>query len=230
MQMNHLLPKVEQFFSLTADWVSFSFTRHEANLIQPEIIRTPTSPVFPPSQDSTSEKEEEVLSFKPRRRGSRTVSPTPSINFFDKSSEERFISSSSSSGSDSTVNTALTSLGGSQTTLKRRSSPNEPITKMGGGPLQRVLNEEMDGLPMHSRRTSDPSRPSAIMGNSSQGDSVRSRRASDAPEDAVAASAFVETSDLLKRRREDAVLGLGSALDTSDDEPPDTDDNLMSRK
>lgn len=41
----------------------------------------------------------------------------------------------------------------------------------------------------------------------------RARRASDSLE-----KGFVEAEDLLKRRREDAVLGLGSALATSDED------------
>ena len=218
MQMITILPKVGHFFALTADWATFSFTKHEAALASQQ-SEASKSPLSVSNRDSTSEKEDDVLSFKPRRRGSRATSPTSSAaNIRNKMNDDRSTLSSSSSVSDTTVSTAPTSLAGSEPTLKRRLSPNDQSGKT-GGPVQRVLNEEMEGFPVHRRRSSDPN--SKISRSAVDGDQLKSRRASEAFEDAITASAFVEASDLLKRRREDAVLGLGSALDSSDEEHPD---------
>ena len=249
MQMATLLPKVMHFYDLTADWASFSFTKYEAQQRHPDSIinavQVPTVSYPEPGQDSTaSEKEEEVLSFKPRRRGSRTSSPAPGsgagdvptsgsiraqlrqdmqqgLNANSADAAALDLGASSSSGSErnnspaSTAATSMASLDGANARL-RRASPGEGPGRV--GPVERVLREEADVLPGFAKQSSGGRRvsessnmPSASHIRSGSGSSVR--RGSDVAENAVAASAFVEAHDLLKRRREDAVAGLtGSAV------------------
>lgn len=56
------------------------------------------------------------------------------------------------------------------------------------------------------------------VGLADEGGVAPARRSSDLAENKVAAAAFVEAQDILKRRREDAVVGLGSAILSSDSE------------
>lgn len=250
MQMATLLPKVMHFYDLTADWASFSFTKYEAQQRHPDSIvnavQVPTVSYPEPGQDSTaSEKEEEVLSFKPRRRGSRTSSPAPGSGTSDVPTSGSIraqlrqdiqpglnaslvdatvsdMGASSSSGSErnnspaSTAATSMASLDGTQARL-RRASPGEGPGRM--GPVERVLREEADVLPGFGKQSSGGRRASESSNNLPNASHVRSgsgssvRRGSDVAENAVAASAFVEAHDLLKRRREDAMAGLtGSAV------------------
>lgn len=220
MQMVTLLPKVRHFFDLTADWAELSFARAElaARHAAPVGMQ---SPVPAPVQDSTSsEKEDEVLSFKPRRRASRASSPAPAsfrnaANAAHKDgtapSATSPLSSSSNSDSGSTAPTSVQSLperspilapvkGG--TKLQRRPSPTTS-GRQGVSAVQRLLEEEVESSP--ARPASAPSEP-------------RRGSAGPAAESAVAAAAFVEAHDLLKRRREDAVFSLGSALVTDEDD------------
>lgn len=285
MQMVTLLPKVEHFFALTADWASFSFDRYESQM---QATPTPAAParlaspgmVLPrpqassanhtgPGQESTSEKEEEEpLSFVPRRRGSRTASPSPADNIraqllaaassssgeggVEKALHRSPLSSENTSdtntGSTSTAPTSLASMQrrgsagikatspplSSSPPSSRRTSPSEGTAKTVGGsgdPIRRVLRDEADllqllasGSPGKITPTSSRSAhhhpphtaPSSAVGSGTATPSLR--KGSDAVENAVAASAFVEASDIIKRRREDAVYNLGSALITSDQE------------
>jgi hypothetical protein len=87
-----------------------------------------------------------------------------------------------------------------------------------GGPVQRLLKQEFEDIPTSRRRSSDSSPSRAGDGIIAEGQPVAMRRASDSLEKGITGTAFVEAADLLKRRREEAVHGLGSALVTSDEE------------
>jgi len=86
----------------------------------------------------------------------------------------------------------------SMATPKRRISPSEngKLT-----PVQRVQQEDHD-----------------ILAPSVQTRDTTPRKGSIDLESAIAAAAFVETDDILRRRRQDAVYNLGSALVTDEDD------------
>lgn len=234
MQMVTLLPKVSHFFDLTADWAALSFAKQESSSYAPS-IQANAMGRSATHGESQSEKEEEVLSFVPRRRGSsRSNSPALSPGLRAQWQQERqqqqdengqssssaHLSSSSniSDGATSVTTPPLSKASSVLSRRARRPSPGETACTK-GGPIQRVLQEEADttGQPLfHSKKrassfseeTSDRLDPSAI--------AIPARRSSDVAENKVAAAAFVEAEDILKRRREDAVAGLGSAVLSSD--------------
>ena len=211
MQMMTLLPKVTQFFDLTADWASFSFDK--ANLDKSAAmpkLRSAKMNVEDLAHESTaSEKEDDVLSFVPRRRGSRPSSPAPPANVRESLKREMQNNTAASSGTspssssdfDGNVSTDGTSTA-SLPTRVRRPSPTAGNKK--SGPVARLLQDEAEGGGIvRNRRASDSI--------NEQTNGTAARRASDLAENAVAASAFVQAHDLLKRRREDAVADLGSS-------------------
>ena len=181
----------------------------------------PAAPV-----DSTSENEAEVLSFKPKRRGSRTTSPVPAASVRSQLQQHLQPSATSplsSSASETNCSTAPTSVASlDKVGLQRPRIPSQHDSGVKLGPVQRVLQEEADAVPIKlGRSTSDPARGSR--GSDSTGVNTP-RRGSDTFEHAFSASTFVETRDLLQRRRQDAVYDLGSAItsDDSDDNSPVT--------
>lgn len=226
MQMLTLLPKVERFFALTADWASYSFARNDVSIRQ-EPIPSHSLPVAiqAPGQESASESEGDVLSFVPRRRGSRTSSPVPPKGLRSDLQQQGALHSSSSplssSASETNCSTGPTSVtsgeGSALTQAKlRRPSPSDQHQRL--GPVQRVLQDEVDTLRLGEkghrivRSLSDPLR------EVEETSTLAARRGSDALDNAVAAATFVGAQDLLKRRREDAVRNLGSALLSDDSE------------
>lgn len=213
MQMMTLLPKVTHFFDLTADWASLSFAKAQSQATGPAVQTQArnAAAVDDLAHDSTaSEKEDEVLSFVPRRRGSRADSPVSSAarDSLKREQQSRNAPSSgtsSSSNSDMNVdaNTAATSTASLPATKARRTSPSNASTK--SGPVLRVLQDEVDTISSpRTRRASD-------VAKGDKAGEPTPRRASDLAANAVAASAFVQAHDLLKRRREDAVADLGSS-------------------
>lgn len=283
MQMVSLLPKVEHFFALTADWATFSFDRYEEQLLSAARVPTATPvrtmspagttasprPYTPQSalagQESTSEKEEEEpLSFVPKRRGSRTTSPSPAASIRaqmlgsapasgtdgEKTFHRSPLSSESTSDSNAgySTSTAATSVTSGQRASSadikvisppssalstRRTSPSEgTAARSAGDPIRRVMRDDVDLLHLPSSSKLSPSgsrigvpapHEGQLHGSSSPAGAGASgtvtpslRKPSDAVENAMGASAFVEASDLIKRRREDAVYNLGSAIVSSD--------------
>jgi hypothetical protein len=242
MQMVTLLPQVEHFFALTADWAALSFAKEESSSYAPSIQANGMERIPTHGQDSQSEKEEDVLSFVPRRRGSRgSGSGSPALNAATRSrwkqqqqqQQDESGSSSAHLSSSSVVSDGATSASTAPTSVHapsssplpekriRRPSPVEGSSK--GGPLHRVLQSEADttGLPIiaSKKRASSfneekPSRDPSPAGGAGPSPA---RRASDLAEHFKGnAAAFVEATDILKRRREDAVAGLGSAILSSD--------------
>lgn len=244
MQMVTLLPKVTHFFDLTADWAALSFAKQETSSYATSIQANgmERAPTF--GQESQSEKEEDVLSFVPRRRGSnRSNSPALSPGLraqwqqqqqqqqqdeSGQSSSSAQLSSSSilSDGAASGITppTSNASSSISKERRARRPSPGESSTSnTKGGPIRRVLQEEADttgqAFVTTKKRASSFSESPAyktVELGMADGGVAPGRRSSDLAENKVAAAAFVEAQDILKRRREDAVAGLGSAILSSD--------------
>lgn len=234
MQMVTLLPKVTHFFDLTADWAALSFAKPESSSYAPSIQANAMDRV-PTLGESQSEKEEEVLSFVPRRRGSnRSSSPALSPGLraqwqsqqqqdeTGQSSSSTHLSSSSTMSDGATSSTTPPMSNSSSSFTKerraRRPSPGETASAK-GGPIRRVLQEEADttGQPLMTgkrRASSFSEEPTYHIDGSAV--AIPARRSSDVTENKVAAAAFVEAQDILKRRREDAVVGLGSAVLSSD--------------
>lgn len=231
--MATLLPKVTHFFDLTADWAALSFAKQETSSYAPSIQANAMDRV-PTHGESQSEKEEEVLSFVPRRRGSNrsnspALSPGLRAQWQQQQQEENGQSSSSaqlssaSTGSDgmtsgTTPPTSISSSASSKDRRARRPSPGESVATK-GGPIRRVLQEEADStgqsLVAQKRASSFGEESSSYTIDGSTA-TIPARRSSDVTENKVAAAAFVEAQDILKRRREDAVVGLGSAVLSSD--------------
>lgn len=248
MQMVTLLPKVTHLFDLTADWAALSFAKQETSSYAPSIQANAMDRV-PTHGESQSEKEEDVLSFVPRRRGSNrsnspALSPGTRAQWQQQQQQEEVGQSSSSSAhlsSSSTMSDGATSAttpptshasftaSTSKERRARRPSPGESSNNTKGGPIRRVLQEEADTTGqafVAKKRASSFSedsrnRPQEQHHPSDFGIEVTAspvRRSSDVTENKVAAAAFVEAQDILKRRREDAVAGLGSAILSSDSE------------
>lgn len=236
MQMVTLLPKVTHFFDLTADWAALSFAKQETSSYAPSIQANAMDRI-PTQGESQSEKEEEVLSFVPRRRGSnRSSSPalSPSLRAqwqnqqqqdeSGQSSSSAHLSSSSNVSDGATSSTTPPTSHASSSFSKerrgRRPSPGETASAK-GGPIRRVLQEEADttGQPLMTtgkKRASSFSEEHTYQVVDGSVAAIPARRSSDVAESKIAAAAFVEAQDILKRRREDAVVGLGSAVLSSD--------------
>lgn len=215
MQMRTLLPKVEHFFALTTSWALESFAK---NMPPPGAQLAPARPHT--GHESASENEADVLSFTPRRRGSRASSPMPPSNIRQQMQEladaalaetlsNAVTSSSGSDAYDSTAATSVASLGdGMHANKARRPSPVGVLQK--GAPLRRAGSGGSNGSAESKQSLPGDKAPAGAGAIAPPGHAHRGS-------DAVAAATFVEAVDLLKRRREDAVVDLGSALaDDSD--------------
>ncbi|KAK4705416.1 hypothetical protein P7C70_g794, partial [Phenoliferia sp. Uapishka_3] len=254
MQMISLLPEAVHAINMNADWIIQAFEAHETKERKP--MSTPSHLVVPGSRLATvhsrstspggagatseSEKEEDVLSFTPRkRRGSgRPESPTaggPFASHRSDCSSRRLPASGSSS--DDAVSTSTP-----RTPSESHLSPPLSAHKIEGvdgatlpppllqlvSPHERALRAELAnaqighgdsrlGASLVRRVTAPSSYPESMsdderMLGPGRAPAIKTARSgSDGTLPSPLPANFVDAKDLLRRRREEALFGISAA-------------------
>lgn len=252
MQMLSLLPEAIHAINMHAEWIVEAFQKHAAKT-QPPVVAPARNVTVPgskllsiknlnhsPGATSESDKDDEVLSFTPRKRsvGSRSESPAntshPLSSTHSDSSRNNAMSLSSSDEAitNSSPHTPPESVGALSPPSGKGRSPDLAIGHIPRftlvSPHAHALRDELHHVVQEKdavalRRAFDDSRRMSLSDDDTLATSVppvgkttRSGSAGSLPTPFPAN--FVDAKDLLRRRREEATFGISSSAQPSDDE------------